>query len=126
MGGALGLLDLLKFADKVKNGVKVRKCKIDGTPVEAKGEIKGDLTGVVAITVDYNDGTAKKLEATHSVKDKNTIKITAGTSNPTISDPDIDIGSPIVHILSVDLKVVLDYKENGTPHEMELYGRLVG
>ncbi len=115
--------DILIIVDKLKNGVDVHKCKVDGKMVQiqsSKMQAEDSLTAL-QITCAYKDGDETiGLEAHHPIQGgQDVIKV----SGADVEGPDIDIRL-VPHLTYADVKVTLQFHKGDVAHTIELYGKI--
>ena len=121
----LSIGELMRVMKKLKDGVKIRKCKVDGQKMElTEGTLKGDLDDLdVHIACAYRDGdNTVKVKGTHPRSDEGNVITIDGTD---MAAADIDLRL-VVRGLSLELKATLEYKRDAADHTIELYAKITG
>lgn len=115
--------DILILVDKLKNGVDVHKCKVDGKMVQiqsAKMQAEDSL-GALKITCAYKEASQTiTLEAHHHIRGGQDVITVDGAD---VEGSDIDIRL-VPHLISVDVKATLQFHEGDAAHTIELYGKI--
>lgn len=117
--------DILVIVNKLKNGVNIHKCKVDGKMMQIQsGQMQAeDSLVAVKITCTVTDGQqSTSIEAHHALAGAHDVIKLDGADG---EEPDIDLRI-IPHLISADVKATLQFHENGSPHTIEMYGKIAG
>ena len=117
--------DILIIVNKLKNGLNIHKCKVDGKTVQIQSgqmQVEDSLVAVkIACTVEDGQQTTS-IDAHHPLEGGSDVIEFAGATG---EEPDIDLRI-IPHLLSADVKATLQFQQNGLPHTIEMYGKIAG
>lgn len=120
--------DILIIVNKLKNGVNIHKCKVDGKMMQIQSGLMQaeDSLAAVKITCTVTDGQqTTNIEAHHTLAgDHDVIKL-GGADGAAGEEPDIDMRI-IPHLISADVKATLQFHQSGSPRTIELYGKIAG